>query len=171
MKDSYLIKYVLWRTFPSVYSQGDRKFNLPVWIVKELLTMLLHKRLSMVLDSQSNGKTNTKSKKIAECMIPATLTHQLQSYISQAKQFAETDFYSYQWTNINIIMKNIELLFYSWILTLFSLFVLFESHFSALTSVSLHSGQREMRIFFASSGLSDAMITEDALETVLCFLM
>lgn len=73
----------------------------------------------MVLDSKSNGKTNTKSKKkkntdqIAECMAPATLTHQLQSYISQAKQFAETDFYSYQWTNIDIIMKNTELLFYS----------------------------------------------------------
>lgn len=104
-------------------------------------------------------------------MVPATLTHQLQSYISQAKQFAETDFFSYQWTNI--ILKNIEysVLFFSLILTLFSLEALVASHFSALTSVSLHSGQREMRIFFGSSGLSDALTTEDALETVLCFLM
>lgn len=106
-------------------------------------------------------------------MVPATLTHQLQSYISQAKQFAETDFYSYQWANIDIILKNIEysVLFFSLILTLLSLEALVASHFSALTSVSLHSGQREMRIFFGSSGLSDALITEDALETVLCFLM
>jgi len=48
-----------------------------------------------------NKKKNTDQ--IAECMVPATLTHQLQSYISQAKQYAETDFYSYQWTNIDTL--------------------------------------------------------------------
>lgn len=46
-----------------MYSQGGRKFNLPFWIIKELLTMLLHKRLSMVLDLQSNGGKNTKQNK------------------------------------------------------------------------------------------------------------
>lgn len=178
MKGSYLIKYVLWRTFPSVYSQGGRKFNLPFWIVKELLTMLLHKRLSMVLDSKSNGKTNTKSKKKkkhwSNCRVHGT-SH---SDSSIAKLHLSSQ--AVCWNRFLLLPMDQHRHYYEkhWIvvlfvktLTLFSLEVLFESHFSALTSVSLHSGQREMIIFFSSSGLSDAMITEDALETVLCFLM
>lgn len=44
------------------------------------------------------------------------------------------------------------------------------SHFSALTSVSFHSGQREMRLFFDSTGLSDAPTNDDALKTMQDFL-
>ncbi len=63
--------------------------------------MLLHKMLSMVLDLAIKGiqiqnriKVIKIDDQITKCMVPITLdssTEMLQ-YISQAKQFAETDF-------------------------------------------------------------------------------